>query len=432
VDDLAEVDLGPPFAWPEGAGMLYRAGRSGLSVRYYPGPEGELVAELAGEIDVYSSPSFREFLISAANMGYVNLILSLDGVEFLDSTGLGILIGALRRSRFHSGSVGLVCSQERLAKVFRITGLSKVFGVYDSTREALAASAETNGLSDPELMFRVYIPAERMYAAEAGRMIGLFRSWLTATRGGGVRQSGYQTAQGEMFEFYADASVAGTGLREQLDSFSSFLSLCVNDELAAAELLAGLNLDQRGGRDIVRRFEREVRRLQVDLQHEREQRILTLRHAVEDELLDHGVDSRQLAGGQLGALLERLVPGPSAPESLALLAGSRTLAPAGPVTVNINPQIISAVASTIVQNVQGVVHLAPPARELLALIGRAGGDDAAALQSAVYELEDPDAPPARRSAAQGRLRKFLGQLAGTAHGIGISLLEKYLEQRLGL
>ncbi|HEX5294854.1 MAG TPA: anti-sigma factor antagonist [Streptosporangiaceae bacterium] len=432
MDDLAELEIGPPFAWPEGAGVLYGMGKGSLSVRYYPGPQGELVAELTGELDCYSGPSFREFLISAANMGFLNLILSLDEVEFLDSTGLGIVIGAFRRSTVNSGSFGLVCSHERLAKIFRITGLSKIFGVYDSVPEALAASAENNGLGGPDLLFRVYIPSERMYAAEAGRLIGLFRSWLTTTRGRGIRQSGYHTALGDLYEFYADASVAGAGLHEHFDSFSGFLGLCADNEAAAAELLAGMNLDRRASSDLVRRFSREVRRLQVDLRHEREQRILNLRQSLEQELLQNDIDARQLPGGQLTALVERLVPGPSAAESLALLAGSRPPTLAGTVTVNINPQIISAVESTVVQNVRGVVHLAPPAKELLTLIGRAGGDDAAALQSAVYELEDPDAPPARRSAAQGRLRKFLRQLAGTASDIGISLLEKYLEQKLGL
>jgi hypothetical protein len=96
--------------------------------------------------------------------------------------------------------------------------------------------------------------------------------------------------------------------------------------------------------------------------------------------------------------------------------------------VNINPQIIKAMESTIIQNVQGVVNLGPRARELLALVNRFGGQETSVLQSAVYELEDTDAPPEARSAAKRRLKQFLG----TVRDIGVDLLEKYLEHKAGL
>jgi hypothetical protein len=148
--------------------------------------------------------------------------------------------------------------------------------------------------------------------------------------------------------------------------------------------------------------------------------------------VDSGINLPDIASNQIASLLERLVPGPSAPESLALLAAP--WAPQSPtlLTVNINPQIIKAMESTIIQNVQGVVNLTPQAKELLALADRFGGQETAALQSAVYELEDTAAPPAARSAAKRRLKQFLGQLAGTARDVGVDLLEKYLEHKAGL
>jgi hypothetical protein len=65
----------------------------------------------------------------------------------------------------------------------------------------------------------------------------------------------------------------------------------------------------------------------------------------------------------------------------------------------------------------------------LELVDRFGGQDHAALQSAVYELEDAAAPPDKRAAAKRRLKKFLGKLTGTARDIGADLLEKYLESK---
>ena len=63
----------------------------------------------------------------------------MEEVEFLDSTGLGVLVGGLKKVRAHDGSLQLVCTQERLLKIFRITGLAKVFAIHDSAEAATAA-----------------------------------------------------------------------------------------------------------------------------------------------------------------------------------------------------------------------------------------------------------------------------------------------------
>ena len=71
--------------------------------------------------------------------GALDLVIDLEKVEFMDSTGLGVLVGGLKRVRTHEGSLELVCTQERLLKIFRITGLSKVFAIHGSQSEALVA-----------------------------------------------------------------------------------------------------------------------------------------------------------------------------------------------------------------------------------------------------------------------------------------------------
>jgi hypothetical protein len=184
--------------------------------------------------------------------------------------------------------------------------------------------------------------------------------------------------------------------------------------------------------DFIARFARKVRRLQIDLTHERERRILTIRHSLEEQLVNHGLDLRMVPNAKINALIERLVPGPSASDSLALLTASQPPAIIPSVTLNFNQQFINAIESTIIQGVQGTVHLGPKAIELLALIDRFGGQEAASLEAAVHELEDMEAPPTNRSAAKQRLKRFLGQVAGMAHDVGIDLLEKYLESKIGV
>ena len=96
------------------------------------------IVDVEGEIDVYTAPRLRELLIDLVNNGHYQLIVNMEKVEFLDSTGLGVLVGGLKRVRAHDGSLDLVCTQERILKIFRITGLTKVFGIHDTVDDAIA------------------------------------------------------------------------------------------------------------------------------------------------------------------------------------------------------------------------------------------------------------------------------------------------------
>ncbi|HXA57817.1 MAG TPA: STAS domain-containing protein [Streptosporangiaceae bacterium] len=107
-----------------------------LKVNDYTTDDGLTVINVEGEIDVYTAPKLREKLIDLVNKGKFHLLVDMEKVEFLDSTGLGVLVGGLKRVRAHDGSLELVCTQERILKIFRITGLTKVFGIHDTIDEA--------------------------------------------------------------------------------------------------------------------------------------------------------------------------------------------------------------------------------------------------------------------------------------------------------
>jgi len=98
-----------------------------------------VVLEVGGEIDVYTAPRLKEQLLELVDSGHRHIVVDLEAVEFLDSTGLGVLVGGLRRIRTQGGHLALVCSQERILKIFRITGLSGFFDIHASVEEAMAA-----------------------------------------------------------------------------------------------------------------------------------------------------------------------------------------------------------------------------------------------------------------------------------------------------
>ncbi len=100
------------------------------------------VIELEGEVDVYTAPRLKSRLIDLVDQGKYQIIVDLEAVDFMDSSGLGVLVGGLKRVRTHDGAVHIVCTKEKILKIFRITGLTKVFQIHDDQNAAVASLAE--------------------------------------------------------------------------------------------------------------------------------------------------------------------------------------------------------------------------------------------------------------------------------------------------
>jgi len=100
------------------------------------------VVSLRGEIDVYTAPRLRQALIDLVEGGAKDIVVDMDRVDFLDSTGLGVLVGGLKRVKSNEGEMKLVVTQDRIMKIFDITGLAKVFPVFGSLEEALGRAPQ--------------------------------------------------------------------------------------------------------------------------------------------------------------------------------------------------------------------------------------------------------------------------------------------------
>ncbi len=97
---------------------------------------GTLVFKLRGSLDLATAPTVRAALGDATDKGSHHLIVDLTQLEFLDSTGLGVLIGAHRRAAEHGGSLRLVARDGPILRLLNITGLIAVFAVYHSLDDA--------------------------------------------------------------------------------------------------------------------------------------------------------------------------------------------------------------------------------------------------------------------------------------------------------
>ncbi len=82
---------------------------------------------ISGEIDLFAAPDFKTRLYEAVGDGEVDVILNCSQLEYIDSTGLGILLGALKKVRQNNHHVYIKNLKENVRKLFKITGLDKAF-----------------------------------------------------------------------------------------------------------------------------------------------------------------------------------------------------------------------------------------------------------------------------------------------------------------
>lgn len=104
-----------------------------------PVDEGTHVVEPRGEVDALTAPQLGRRLLSLTDEGKTRLVVDLSLVTFIDSTGIGVLLNALRQLTRRKGQLVLVCPSERSLRPFEITGLVHHLRIVDSREKALGA-----------------------------------------------------------------------------------------------------------------------------------------------------------------------------------------------------------------------------------------------------------------------------------------------------
>jgi anti-sigma B factor antagonist len=95
------------------------------------------VISLAGEVDLYTAPDFKQQLLEVISQGGKNVVIDFSNTTFIDSTTLGVLVGGVKRLRTNGGTLSLVCADRNITKIFEITGLDRVFTIYGTRDEAI-------------------------------------------------------------------------------------------------------------------------------------------------------------------------------------------------------------------------------------------------------------------------------------------------------
>lgn len=97
------------------------------------------------ELDVYTAPSLREAAMNPELLARGRLVIDLTGTTFIDSNGLGVILGALKRISSAGGAMAVACTHENVRGSFRVTGMDRVLVLHDTAAEAIAAVKEVGG-----------------------------------------------------------------------------------------------------------------------------------------------------------------------------------------------------------------------------------------------------------------------------------------------
>jgi len=97
------------------------------------------IVAVTGEIDLFTAPELKTAIAEAVDAGRTRVVVDLTETSFLDSTALGVLIGAVKRLRSNDGALTIVNTDANIAKTFEITGLDQIFTICPTRDEAVAA-----------------------------------------------------------------------------------------------------------------------------------------------------------------------------------------------------------------------------------------------------------------------------------------------------
>ena len=288
--------------------------------------------------------------------------------------------------------------------------------------------------TEQNLIFRLYVPTGRLWSNESDKLLQLFREYLAKVSTIKVRLDQYRTDKGIIYEIHSEEVISSTGIDVEFTEFTRFMDLCVTDLNAAENILKSKDLKPQEVIGILSRYSKEAKRLSVDLKHERELKVLSIRQRLESELVDTIPGDTDWEA--INSLVTMAIPplrglsGAISVDQEPMLLPTRN--DANNITINVNPQIVETVNGVIAQEIRGNQHIGQEAQQLLELIQKYGGSQSRELASSVHELEDESAPKPGRLNAKQRLKKFLIDIGGKVGDVALGVLQSYIEKQIGL
>ena len=109
-----------------------------FEIKTEPLSDRAFAVAIAGEVDLYVAPELKQQLLDVIERGATSVVVDLTDATFIDSTTLGVLIGAVRRLRANDGRLSVVCNDRNVARTFELSGLDRVFEIFPTREQAIA------------------------------------------------------------------------------------------------------------------------------------------------------------------------------------------------------------------------------------------------------------------------------------------------------
>jgi hypothetical protein len=298
---------------------------------------------------------------------------------------------------------------------------------YRKNSELTVRAVEFLGYIETGLMLRLYVPNNQLWANETDRLLPFFCDYLTQITKLNARLEVTRTKIGVIYELRGDPTRT-VNLSEEFKGFFDFMNLCITLPSAAEAILRDNKINQASITQILTRYAKEARRIQIDVRQDLEQKILQIRHLLESDLVD---EMPEFTNSDLIArLVEQTIPSVLGLNSPMNLMRPMTSNDRPSLLVNVNPQFIQTASFVVAETIYGNSDLTENDRELLSLFNQHGAQRQQDLLMALRELKDESVPKSSRLTARDKILTFLRACAEKAGNMGIELLKGYVEKQL--
>lgn len=273
------------------------------------------------------------------------------------------------------------------------------------------------------LLFRIFVSNNRIWSNEFDRFIVLFKDYAANISNVKLKIIQDRLDSGIVCSLYSkEENITEDRLNSLFKEFSSFMDICASNPQEATRIINQLENSDNTKHQIIQKYIKEAQRLLLDIKQEREQKIMAIKHRLESELQEYELSS------ELNNYVNNVVSNPKF-DSI-LLGGTNEKQ----YEIGKQPIYINHVDKIIYQELNGNINLSSEDETLIEIINKYSSSlsEISALKTALFELKDKGVSKEHKRSAWQKLYGFLGKAGSKIGDVGVSLLSKYLEQRLGL
>ena len=272
------------------------------------------------------------------------------------------------------------------------------------------------------LLLKIAIPNERLWSNEFDKFITLFRDYVSFTSKEELKIVQSRSNTGVLYSIYStNGNINASNIDAVFDNFSTFMDICVSAPDTAKSIIDNLDLTSEHKIKILKKYLKEAQRLFLDLKQERESKILSIKHRLEIDLQEYELSK------DMEEYIDNSVPRP-------YISNYLRLQPMQPPVININPLFVDKVDGIVCSEINGTVNQTAEDKMFIDFFKQLSENiaESITLQTALYELNDKSSSKESKRSSWQKISTFLVKAGDKIGDVGVALLTKYLEQKMGL